>query len=589
MLNYFFLIIPLIYIFIYKRFWDKRLFESVVFGLIMFFGVNSFYFFVVSIFNLELSILVLFILNLGYCLLFYFAGKKNKSKLKGNKNDNNYELMVVMSAILLIILFVINLKTFSNGFRIPIPSFTEDASQHFHHVLEPLRIDKLIGGFYPLTFHGNGWLFIKLATQIFGIDNDFVFITNVFSLYIWLILFLTISLVSVIVLDLVSIKKNNLTIQIIIPFFTLIIGSVVSFYFIEYGFFSNWLNQLFSLAIIYLVSRDEPKSIVLFLPLIFGFFFSYSFFIPILIVFFGYLFFLKKEKIYLQLLLIGLFLAIIFSLELLFTSGIVGYLITAGGGFPTYTVSTVLLYILLCYFYYFYIKNNKNKPKILEYLSTFGGFFVLYAVGLAVMQLILNGKISYSFHKVFASSFLLFGVLATAGCVFLVSNVFSEKKEGLSSTLFFLKSTTLILLITIITAFTNPSLVNIFQGKGNFFSNSREKFNSVIFALENFSNYKNVIYIDGDYQSTRWATLSYLPTRFNVIYDQNDVTNYKNYNYYISQIKQISSNILILNPNRFLDVDCDAENFINVATQSANVLIYPFDLDNFNRNCHGYF
>lgn len=587
MLNCLFLVIPLVYIFFYSKFWNKKIYEGVVFGLITFLGVNSFYFFVVSIFNLELSILVLFFLNIGYCLLIYFAGRKNKSKTKENKNGINYGLIIAIVSVLLSILFVINLKTFSNGFRIPIPSYTEDASQHFHIILNSINFNKLLESFYPFAFHGNAWLFIKVATQIFNKTNDMVFITNVFALYIWLIIFLTISLISIIVFDLINIEnKSKFYWKIIVPFFTLITGSVVSLYFIEYGFFSNWLNQLFSLAIIYLLSREESISIVLSLPLLFGFFFSYSFFVPILVVFYGYLYFSKKEKKYLYLSLISLILSIIFLVEISSTVGGLNYLVVAGGGFPTYSNTIILTYILLSCLYCFFIKSQSKKNRTLDYLSFLGIVFFIYSLGLAVLQLILNGTISYSFHKAFASSFLFFGILATAGFIVFIISFFSEKKGRILPALIFVKSIILVLIVMMFSNCINPPLTAIFQGKGNFFSNEKGRFNAVIYALENFSDFKNVIYVDGDYQSTRWATLSYLPVKFNVIYDKSNVLNFKNYSYYISQLKQLDSTTLILNPTRFLEVDCESEDLIKIATQSAKISIYPFDLDNFNRNCH---
>jgi len=213
--------------------------------------------------------------------------------------------------------------------------------------------------------------------------------------------------------------------------------------------------------------------------------------------------------------------------------------------------------------------------------------FLWCAIGTATVQLILSGRISYSFHKIFASSFLFFGILATAGALILFNKVLSKNNNEPSSTYFFIKLTTLILCVMFFFNSINPFLVRMINGNGNFFSNNKEKFNGVIFALENFSNFINVIYIDGDYESTRWGTLSFLPTKFNVIYDQNNVTNFKNYDYYISQINDIDSNILILNPARFLEADCDSEGLIKVATKSADkVLVYPpLDLDKFRLNC----
>ncbi len=586
MVNYLLLIVFLIYIFIYKKFWNKKIFESIVFGFIIFFGVNSVYFFIVSIFNLELSIFSLFLLNFVYSILFYCVGKNIRIKNPLKSKSNSYEIVIITAAIFCIVLFIFNFKSFNNGFRVPIPSFTEDAAAHFNYALNFLSNNKLSGGFYPHAFHGNAWLSIKLVTRLIGVNNDIVLITNIFSMYIWLIFFLTISLMSIIVFDLVNNnEKSNFYWKIIIPIVTVVFGSVISLYFVKHGFLSNWFNQLFSLGMIYLLSRNESKSIFLLIPLSFGFFFSYSFFAPVLCIFYGYLWFFKKEKEYLSLLIITLLLSIIFMLQIFSSVFSLSGIVAASGGFPVYPVMTLLIYVILSI--YFLSKNNKKESKTSKYLSIIALVFLFYSFGLAILQLYIKGEISYSFHKVFASSILFFSMFAVAGFIVFLKSIF--KKNNKTSTSIFNKIMIFIFIILIsfkYASIINPPLGDIIHGYGNFFSNSSEKYNGVIYALENFSNFKNVIYIDGDYQSTRWATSSYLLTKYNVIYDLKSVINYKNYDYYISQLKQIDSNTLIVNPIKVLEFDCESEGLIKIATQSANIYIYPpFDLDLFRRNC----
>lgn len=587
---YYFLGICFFYLLLIILFLRKNLAEILVFMFTVFFGVNSIYFSIVYFFDFILDLRLLLLVNIFFVLiLLFFAKKYDILHIKFGEKiiKGKYLAVLFVTLISFLAIFLSNTRSINNDFRLPIPSYTEDASQHFNYVLKPFLTNNFVAGNYPYSFHGNAWLLIKLATQITGKVDDFVFITNIFSLYIWLILFLTLSLISMIVSDLVSIKKKSLFWQLIITFSSLFIGSVVSFYFVEYGFFSNWFNQLFSLAIVYLISKNDRKLFIFLIPLTFGFFYSYSFFMPVLVVFYGYFVFIKRRKDFLTLFLLSLLLSLFYFVKLLLSFSSVTYLITVGGGFPAYPIAMLLLYISFSFFYL--LKNKDNKSKISEYLSVFGFIFLLYSLVFAVLQLLLNGAISYSFHKIFASVILILGIFAAAGFVVFFKSFF-EKGTGLTSMSLFIKSVVLILVFAVISNYEsiNPPLFSIFKGHGNFFSNNKEKYNGVIYALENFSNYKNVIYVDGDYQSTRWATLSYLRVKFNVIYDLEHVTDFMNYDYYISQLNQLNSDTLILNPARVLEYDCDADGLIKAATQSANkVLIYPpFDWDKFRLNCN---
>lgn len=576
----------LIYAYLYFKNFGGRLFECLLFGLIFFFGINSIYFFATSFFNLKLNISVLLVLNLCYGLLISFIINLNKTGFK-IKNSEYHESTIIIVALLLSFVFISNVRSFNNGLRIPIPSFVEDASQHFHITLDMFLNTKHLNEFYPLAFHGNAWLFIEIATQIFGNYDDLVFITNIFSLYIWLILFLTLSLISMIVFNLVKNNQNRgLYYTVIVPLTTLIFGSMISLYFLKHGFLSNWLNQLFSLAIIYLMTSRKFKSVYFLIPLSCGFFFSYSFFGPVLCIFYGYLYFFEKEKKYFSLFVISLLLSAIFMFQIFNSSISMIGLASSSGGFPTYPTVAILFFTL---FSIYYLANNKKRLNALKYLSYIGLSFIFYCFGLIAVQVYIRGGISYSFHKVFASAILVYCILAIAGFIVFLKPFF---KNYINKTPVLIFNRFMVLIFICLTFYkyvgiVNPPLVDIFYGYGNFFSNSSEKYNSVIYALENYSNFENVIYIEDDYQSTRWATLSYLPTKFNVIYDENSVTNFKNYKYYVSVLERSESSILVINPIKILETDCDSEPLIKLATQSAQIYIYPpFDIDLFRRNCN---
>lgn len=597
MIYYIFIPIIFTYIYILVKYWKVRFLESIIITSIIFLGVNSLYFFVNAAADLSINVYYLAAIQVNFAILFVIRGLKIKKTPDYPPSGN--ELNIFLNLIFIICIFIINNLSIHNRFRLAIPSFYEDAANQWDILLRILEVNRFSSISYPFGFHGNAWFTISLFSNLLQKFKDYVFITNIFVLYLWYIQFLIVSIFSILINRLTNTINKDFLSKIIVSIISVTFCSIISFNFLEWGFYSNWFNHLFLFGFILFLPFLRLKNYVFWIPILFGFFYSYSFFMPVLLIYFGYKYYRSRDKFYLVLFIFTTMLSTVFCVQLFYYVG-VKYLIVTPGGFFTYSFFTVILYIIFSVAYTRIKAGTTNKTDII--LSSFGNAFLVFSVILAVSQLLFGGKLQYSFYKSLASVILIYGVFSSAGLLFLfhVSIGYIKKIKIYS---IFIFSATIILVVYTVglilpifapighptqnTLSLNPSLSDLLSGQSNFFSNNSEKYNIVIYALENFDSYENLIYIDDDYQSTRWATGSYLRTKFTVIYDYSHVLLYKNYPYYISQLKKLNSKTIILNPVRLLEVDCGADKLIEEVNKSnGRVRIYPpFDQEMFNRNC----
>lgn len=596
----YYLFIPIIfsYIYILVKYWKVRFLESIIITSIIFLGVNSLYFFVYATTDYSINVLYLAAIQVIFVILFVIRGLTIKKTPVYSESSN--ELNIFLNLIFLIGIFIFNNLSMHNRFRLAIPSFYEDAANQWDILLRILELNRFPSISYPFGFHGNAWFTISLFANLLSKFKDYVFITNIFVLYLWYIQFLIVSIFSILINRLTNTINKGFISKIIVSIISVTFCSIISFNFLEWGFYSNWFNHLFLFGFILFLPYLRLKNYVFWIPILFGFFYSYSFFMPVLLMYFGYTYYKSRDKFYLVLLILSTMLSTVFCIQLFNYVG-VKYLIITPGGFFTYSFFTVILYIIFGVAYTRIKAHTSNNTDI--FLSSFGNAFLAFCVILAVSQLLMGGKLQYSFYKSLASVILIYGVFSSAGLLLVIHASIEYIKKIKIHSIFIFSATVILIVYTLglilpifapighsytqKTMSLNPSLSDLLSGQSNFFSNNSEKYNIVIYALENFDSYENLIYIDGDYQSTRWATGSYLRTKFSVIYDYSNVLLYKNYPYYISQLHKLNSKTIILNPTRLLEVDCGASKLIEEVNKSnGRVLIYPpFDQEMFNRNC----
>ena len=186
------------------------------------------------------------------------------------------------------------------------------------------------------------------------------------SIYIWSIFLLINFFISVTILDLLKTKNKLPKILVVLSVFC--IGNVVTVRFMEYGFFSNWLNHLFTVALLYFVLLKKKDSELYIISIIFGFFYSYTFLIPALVFFFLLLYFKTKQPPYRKYLIVSLMLSMTLLFQLYFFQGSIKYLVTVDGGYPNYSLAVFFIYTLFSF--YVLIKRKEDELNTMLYFGT---------------------------------------------------------------------------------------------------------------------------------------------------------------------------------------------------------------------------
>lgn len=564
-----------VYIYLIRKYFLKTYLESFLLSFVIFMGVNSIYLFFSYLFNLDLKIIIVLALNLANILIGFFFLRKTKNEKAAVKNNNNFGIFLIL--ILTIFAFLTSWNNFENGFRMPIPSAVEDASQHLNFIFQTIGRDRLPEIAYPLSFHGNAWIFARILGDIVNI-KDMVILTNILNIYIWFLFFLINSLFFLVVSKSVNSKTKIDQLLIVLGLFTF--GNVVIVQYMSHGFFSNLFSYVFLLSLIYFLSEKLENQIFFIFPLVFGFFYSYVYLFPSIIFYFIYKYLIGKEKNFLYLTVTSILLFFFYSAKVLISSDWnVKHLLTVGGGYPTYSTVT----LILCLIFSILSLSKKNiKTGVILKLGEASLFFSLL---LAAYQFITIKSLSYSFYKGFNSVILILSILAVIGFFIFLKNIISKIKF---KHMLFVPISLIVWLIVQFPSFKNELLAfnTLYSGSANFFSNNKEKYNTVVYALENFT-YDNVIYIDDDRQASRWATLSYLNTKYNVIYNYENLHDFNNYGFYAEELRKAKGSTLILNPTRLLEVECQASEFIKEATMSDEMVTIhpPLDLEMHRRNC----
>jgi hypothetical protein len=129
------------------------------------------------------------------------------------------------------------------------------------------------------------------------------------------------------------------------------------------------------------------------------------------------------------------------------------------------------------------------------------------------------------------------------------------------------------------------------RGKYNFFQNNKEKYNSLVFVIENYKFYDMFFYIDPDFSSGQWAYTIFLTNKSSAInMNRGDgyVASAENMNDYSVYFKSLnySKAILAIDPTRYLETNCKADQFIKDYVITKKVNIYPsFNINTWNKNC----
>lgn len=567
------------YTYLIRKYLLKTYLESFLLSFVIFMGINSIYLFFSYLFNLDLKIIMVLALNLANILIGFFFLRKTKNEKLAVKNNNDFGIFLIL--ILTIFAFLTSWKNFGNGFRMPIPSIYEDASQHFNFIFQIITQGKILESGYPFAFHGNAWVFVTILGDLVNI-KDTVILTNILNIYIWFLFFLINSLFFLVVSKSVNAKSKIDQLLIVLGLFTF--GNVVIVQYVSLGFFSNLFSYVFFLSFIYFLSIEKLENQIFFiLPLVFGFFYSYVYLFPSIMVYFIYKYLISKEKNFLYLTATSILLFFFYLAKVFVSSNWnVKHLLTVGGGYPIY--STVTLILCLIFSILSLNKKNIKTAGILE----FGEASLFFSLLLAAYQLITIKRVTYSFYKGFNSAILILSILAVIGLFIFLKKILNKIKFRNA---LFVPVSLMIWLFVQFPYFKNELLAFsvLYSGSANFFSNSKEKYNTVIYALENF-NYDNVIHIDNDRQASRWATISYLNTKYNVIYNYENLLDFNNYGFYTEELRKAKGSTLILNPARLLEVECEASEFIKEAIASdERVKIYPpLDLEMHRRNCKNY-
>ncbi len=586
----------LVFIFLYALFLDKpkglisRLFISTV----IFFGVNTFYFFLSYFFDLVLNVNVLFFIHLIYSMLWFLLIKKEL--FKKNKKDlfilNKTDLMLLLATSLTFLTFYHAALSFNNGKRLPIFSFTQDAANHTLFVKEILASNQLKAT-YPLGFHANVWLMETLVKNIIGYNNyDQIIFINVFSIFSVFITIVLTGLLYLVVDHLISLisDNSNLILKLLLALLVVYFGMIIPYYFLADGFYSMWFNQIFILTIIFFfINNFEKKKgfVHLLIPLIVGFIYSYIFFIPALLIFFVFLFVINKKKIYLTPILISFIFSLLTIIKFFQIEDKALWLISANGAFVDYSVALVLFcFIPTITYFYLFNKNLIKNNYVLVYMAI---SFLIFSLLLLLYQLATTGTAQYSFYKTFSVVMMIFVVFSIIAIYKLLENIYLKLNFS-KSILFLYIVGTIYLFWRIFPFLSNYNQRSFSQGSYNFFENNKEKYNAIVFVTENLNNFNQYMYIDQNFSSSQWGS------RLLAINGLNSINSLASFDQKMDQYLDIVQNLetndqlLIIDPARYLQINCKAEQFIVAAIDKVNtnnVFFYPyFDFEIWNKNCN---
>lgn len=583
----------LVFIILYALFLDKPkgFISRLFFSTVIFLGVNTLYFFLAYVFSLSLSLNTLFFIHLLYSILWYLIIRKNlsaKNKKEIIKLDLT-DLMLVVITALTCGIFFLTARSFDNGFRLPIFSYTQDAANHLLFVKEILDQNKLVSA-YPLGFHSNVWLAESIANAIAAnYKYDQIFFVNVFSIFSIFVMILLTGLFYLNVDNLLFIKsdKRNIFLNFLLVFLVAFFGMVIPYYLLADGFYSMLFNQMFLLALIFFLTNSSKKTqnCLAITPLIIGFIYSYIFFIPGLIIFFAMLTFQNRRNPHIYFLLISLIFSFLTTFKFLQIENKALWLASAYGAFADYSFILVLAYFLPAVFYLSSSGNTFKKNNILISLSI---SFIIFAITLALYQVITTGSLQYSFYKTLTVVMVSFAIFSIIAIYQSIEKIYLKLNFS-KSVLFLFFVGTFYSLWKFIPLMSDYSYQNFTSGGYNFFENNKEKYNAISFVYENFNDFDQYIYIDQNFSSSQWGS------RLLDINGLNSVNGYavfdQKIDFFIELIENLEENrrLLIVDPGRYLQINCQAEEFLVSAMNKKTinqVSFYPyFDLDTWRSNC----
>jgi len=551
--------------------------ERIVFGWISFLGINCIYFYFASVFKWQIRSEIILFVQLGW----WFIGRIGKSKRIKMKSAGNG--MVFTVVLLVAVLAWINIRSFNNGWRLPIPSFTQDAANNYSLIYGIIDNDRIERSDYPLGLQANTAWWVEELSNIVGRENDVVVGINLMVIFFWIIEASILVMMAMTASKLAGMKGNK-----VVAWLTLMFGSGLSLMYLSYGFYSSWFNQLFLLGLIYLIAEDRMHEWNMVIPILGGYFYSYAYFMPILVLYFCYRIVFKGNLRDWGYGLAAVGLTLLFGLTLTKTYG-VDYVATTAGHyafFPMVEGVEVLVFGL----YFITVKRNKLKGR--GDLNILIAAFLLVPVLLGVYQVVKTSFLQYSFYKYFGNVYALLTLVAVAGMAVMVRKYLQNKnviKENISLVIAGLG---LALLMIYRYNALDFYLSMTMGGKFNFFGNINERYNAVVYAMENLDEYNNAIYIDGDFQSTRWATIGLLPRKFKVFSAKYEelTDDRKSLDYYISVIKEVDEKTIVLNPSRYLEAKCleEVDELIGEIDKNDLVRIYPeFNKAVHQQNCYG--
>ncbi len=621
-----FLLIPLFYLNIAS---GVNLIERLVFSLVYFWGMNSFYLFITSyIFEFPLSLVGIIITNLLYISLVYFLSVKKynpkltKTKFSFKHRNKAFFLNFPWGEIILIFLttfvFFSAWFKFSDKLRLPITSPLQDAANHFKwSQLIFLKNNLMEGSLYPQSFHANEALIMKSLANIFtSVSSDVVVRVNIFSLFVFLnVAFLM--LISYFVVNKILSFKINLThfsqknlvlIKIFSAVITFLFSSIFVLPQLHGGFLSTLFAQIFLLSFIYVIFTDKEYKEIYFLPLISGFLFSYIYAGPLLILFLLLYIFnqpLQDNKknllLFITLFVISLLFFTAFLYRLVQFRGIktASLLVSTGSPTPIPNMIIIALFSIWIIFSFFYQK--KYNPELVKKFNLANSILIAtlgYLILLSSIEIIRYGIPTYPFYKINYMFISVISPIAAAGIIYfvIISLLWLKNKikKDLNTNFLIIFLTLLVMvMLNLMTRNHFTYLEQLTRGQLNFMTNNAYKYNSIVYVLENLKHYNYYIYLDPDFQSSQWGANGLLYPLVKVInlnrsngFNAGVKGNVYLYENVVRQKLAQRSTVLVIDPTKQLENSCASQYLVKEATKSSLLNIYPnFSFTNYKNHC----
>jgi hypothetical protein len=180
-----------------------------------------------------------------------------------------------------------------------------------------------------------------------------------------------------------------------------------------------------------------------------------------------------------------------------------------------------------------------------------------------------------------------FGIYSICGILILLNSITTRLYKNIE-VLILVMIIIYVTLIKINSSLSNYNFFALSHGKYNFFENNKEKYNSLIFVSENLTKYNKYFYIDPDFSSSQWAFIGFLDGNLpSINKNQGNGLNASkgDLSPYIQDFST-QTNILAIDPTRYLEANCQANTFINKFVITKKVAVYPaFDINHQKENC----